>query len=124
MKRLTPEQMRVIYDQGPDAVVALITQLFDVIERLEARVAELERQVHRNSQNSSQPPSADGPKKPPPRSQRHPSGRPHPDVIQRHPAGQCEACRRSLHEIPLDRLIRRQAPVVNADETGLRVDGH
>lgn len=124
MKRLTPEQIRVIYDQGPDAVVALITQLFDVIERLEARVTELERQVQRNSRNSSQPPSADGLKKPPPRSQRRPSGRrpggqpghpgetlkqvAHPDVIQRHPAGQCAACGRGLHQIPLDRLIRRQ----------------
>ncbi len=82
MKRLTPTQIRQIYDQGPDAVVDLVTQLFDIIDRLEsevhalkARGAELERQVHRNSHNSSQPPSADGLKKPPPKSQRRPSGR-------------------------------------------------
>lgn len=71
MKRLSPDQIRQVYDRGPDAVVDLVTQLFDVIERLEAqvqglqvRVAELERQVNRNSRNSSQPPSADGLKKP------------------------------------------------------------
>ncbi|PSR32643.1 MAG: IS66 family transposase, partial [Sulfobacillus benefaciens] len=84
----------------------------------------LERQIHRNSHNSSQPPSADGFKKPPPRSQRPPSGRrpggqpghpgdtlkpvAHPDVIQRHPVGQCARCGRGLHPVPLDRLIRRQ----------------
>ena len=62
MKRLSPEQIRQVYNRGPDAVVDLVTQLFDVIERLEAqvqglqvRVAELERQVNRNSRNSSQP---------------------------------------------------------------------
>ena len=45
------------------------------VHKLQARVTELERQVHRNSHNSSQPPSADGLKKPPPKSQRRPSGR-------------------------------------------------
>ncbi len=36
MKRLTPTQIRQIYDQGPDAVVDLVTQLFDIIDRLES----------------------------------------------------------------------------------------
>ena len=75
MQRFSPDQIRAIYDRGPETVVDLITQLFDIIDALEARVSELERQVHRNSRNSSQPPSADGLKKPPPRSQRRPSGR-------------------------------------------------
>ena len=67
MKRLSPDQIRQVYDRGPDAVVGLVTPLFDMIEWLEAqvqglqvRVAERERQAHRNSRNSSQPPSADG----------------------------------------------------------------
>ena len=78
MKRLTPTQIRQAYDQGPDAVVDLVTQLFDIIGRLESevhalksRVPEWERQVHRNSHNSSQP-SVDGFKKPPPKSQGRP----------------------------------------------------
>lgn len=32
MKRLTPTQIRHVYDQGPDAVVDLVTHLFDVID--------------------------------------------------------------------------------------------
>jgi transposase len=131
MKRLTPEQIRQVYDQGPEAVVDLVTQLFDVIDRLEAqvqslqiRVAEWERQVHRNSRNSSQPPSADGLKKPPPQSQRRPSGRrpggqsghpgdtlkmvAQPDAVDRHPAALCGHCGETLVDQDADRVIRRQ----------------
>ena len=131
MKRLTPTQIRQIYDQGPDAVVDLVTQLFDIIDRLEsevhalkARGAELERQVHRNSHNSSQPPSADGLKKPPPKSQRRPSGRLRggqpghpgetlemvdaPDTVERHPVALCEECGESLDAVVPNRMIRRQ----------------
>ena len=43
----------------------LIEKQAQVIERLEARVAELERQLGLNSQNSSKPPSSDGLKKSP-----------------------------------------------------------
>jgi hypothetical protein len=46
-----------------------------MIEELRARVAELERQWGRNSRNSSQPPSADGPAAPAPRSTRRRNGR-------------------------------------------------
>ncbi len=131
MKRLTPTQIRHVYDQGPDAVVDLVTHLFDVIDRLESevhalksRVTELERQIHRNSHNSSQPPSADGLKKPPPKSQRRPSGRPRggqpghlgetlkmvdaPDVVERHPVALCEDCGGSLDAVAPERIIRRQ----------------
>jgi hypothetical protein len=54
----------------------VIERLKAQVQRLQVRVAELERQVHRNSRNSAQPPSADGLTNPPPRSQRRPSGRP------------------------------------------------
>ncbi|GAB4221528.1 MAG: hypothetical protein Kow00102_18590 [Spirochaetota bacterium] len=53
MKR---EEIEKIYDQGKDAVVALIFQLIDRIEKLEA-------QLKKNSHNSSKPPSSDGLKK-------------------------------------------------------------
>lgn len=131
MKRLTPTQIRQVHDQGPDAVVDLVTHLFDVIDRLEsevhklqARVTELERQVHRNSRNSSQPPSADGLKKPPPKSQRRPSGRHRggqpghpgetlkmvdsPDAVEHHPAALCNRCGDSLDAVVPSRIVRRQ----------------
>jgi transposase len=58
-----------------EELIALVTAQATLIEELRARVAELERRVGRNSQNSSAPPSADGLAKPPPRSMRTRSGR-------------------------------------------------
>src|SRR6266478_6191118 len=46
-------------------LLKIIEKQAQVIERLEARVAELERQLGLNSQNSSKPPSSDGLKKSP-----------------------------------------------------------
>ena len=43
----------------------LILTLFETIERLEARICELEAQLGKNSYNSSKPPSSDGLNKPP-----------------------------------------------------------
>jgi len=60
---LTAEQVRAVYRQGENAVVALVTavvtELLAVIRALEARVQVLEYQLARNSSNSSKPPSAD-----------------------------------------------------------------
>lgn len=65
---LTPEQIREVYRQGEDAVVALVTalvtEMLAVIRRLEARVQVLEDQLAKNSSNSSKPPSSDGFQKP------------------------------------------------------------
>ena len=44
-----------------EELLALIESQARTIETLTARIAELERQLGRNSRNSSQPPSADGP---------------------------------------------------------------
>jgi hypothetical protein len=62
-------------ESSREELIALVLAQATVIEELRARVAELERQVGRNSRNSSQPPSADGLGKPPPRSMRGKSGR-------------------------------------------------
>ena len=87
------EEIHIAYEEGEEAVIALITGLVgnwvgiiqeqqetlrqqqDTMTRLEARVQELEDQLAKNSQNSSKPPSSDGLKKPRTRSLRKPSGK-------------------------------------------------
>jgi transposase len=61
-------EAEVIYDQGREAVVAVLLRMDEQIGRLEKRVAQqderiaqLERRIGRSSRNSSQPPSADPP---------------------------------------------------------------
>ena len=61
-------EAEAIYDQGREAVVAALLALSAQVAALEARLAEqeeriveLERQLNRNSRNSSLPPSADPP---------------------------------------------------------------
>jgi transposase len=68
-------EAEAIYDQGRDAVVAVLLRMDEQIGRLEKRVAAqderiavLERRVGRSSRNSSQPPSSDPPTTPPKRS--------------------------------------------------------
>jgi transposase len=63
MKR---EEIKAIYDQGPEAVIDLVERLFSIIEKqqeqinkLTARVQELEERLGKNSHNSSKPPSTD-----------------------------------------------------------------
>ena len=57
---------------------ALIIGLWAMVQKLEARVEELEGRLSKNSQNSNKPPSSDGLNKPAPKSLRqsgqHPSG--------------------------------------------------
>ena len=87
------EEIHAAYEEGEEAVVALIVGLAEnwvgiiqeqqasyqqqqeTITRLEARVQVLEDQLAKNSQNSSKPPSSDGLKKPRTRSLRKPSGK-------------------------------------------------
>ena len=61
-------EAEAIYDQGREAVVAVLLRMDEQIQRLEKRVAQqderivqLERRIGRSSRNSSQPPSADRP---------------------------------------------------------------
>jgi len=57
------EDIEKIYDQGKDAVVDLILQLLERIEKLENNIEKLEGQLKKDSHNSSKPPSSDGLKK-------------------------------------------------------------
>jgi len=57
-------------DASREELLALVVEQARMIEQLTARVAELERRLARNSRNSSQPPSADGPAVPSHRSRR------------------------------------------------------
>jgi transposase len=111
-----------------EELLALVVEQARMIEQLTARVAELERRLGRNSRNSSQPPSADGPAVPPRRSRRGSGRRPgkqpgspgstlalvdDPDEVLEHVPGCCRGCgadlaggeplgvvRRQVHDIP------------------------
>jgi transposase len=54
-------EAEAIYEQGREAVVALLLALSARVAKQEERIAELERRLNRNSRNSSLPPSADPP---------------------------------------------------------------
>ncbi|HXG70370.1 MAG TPA: IS66 family transposase [Gemmatimonadaceae bacterium] len=67
-------EAEAIYDAGREAVVSVLLAMSEQIAVLTARVEELERQVARNSRNSSKPPSSDPPWAPKPNPKK-PSGR-------------------------------------------------
>jgi hypothetical protein len=56
---MTREEIKAVYDQGPEAVIALIEQLCMQIGQLSARVKELEDRLATNSRASHKPPSSD-----------------------------------------------------------------
>jgi transposase len=116
-----------------EALLALVLEQARMIEQLTARVAELERRLGRNSRNSSQPPSADGPQVAPRRSRRGSGRQPgkqpgspgsmltlvdDPDVVIEHLPSCCRGCgtdladgeplgavRRQVHDIPTVRPV-------------------
>ena len=51
------EEIQAAYDQGKEAVVALIYATF---QKMAERIQQLEDQMAKNSNNSSKPPSSDG----------------------------------------------------------------
>lgn len=118
---LTREEIRAVYDQGPEAIMALVESLCTLIDQQQgqlaarqARVKALEDQLATNSRNSSKPPSSDSSTKPT-RSLRQPSGKKTggqlghpgttlqqvavPDQIYIHEPAQCVACGASLVEV-------------------------
>jgi len=65
-----------IPDDKPKRLRERVAEQTVLIEHLRERIRELEARRVKDSHNSSRPPSSDSPfKKPPPRSQRQPSGR-------------------------------------------------
>jgi transposase len=70
------EDIEAIYDRGKEATIDFIVQLILKVEELTARVTELEKQLSKDSHNSSKPPSSDGlRKKPKTRSSRRQTGK-------------------------------------------------
>lgn len=101
-----------------------IAELEDQVARLTQENAELRRQLGKNSRNSSKPPSSDGLKKPAPRSLRGKSGKKSggqvghrgdtlrqsstPDFVQRHEAGHCRSCQHRLTSGMIKGVEKRQ----------------
>jgi hypothetical protein len=67
---LTEEDIRVLYRQGEDTIVALIMELTRMNKEFTDRVQALEDRLAKNSRNSGKPPSSDGYQKPAPKSLR------------------------------------------------------
>lgn len=121
-----------------DELAALVVELSARLERAEARIAELEAQLGKNSSNSSKPPSSDGPAKPPPKSLRGKSGRrpggqaghrgqtlcqvAEPDRRVRHEPGRCWGCGGGLSGAAGAGVERRQ--VFDLPEIRVRVTEH
>ena len=57
-------EAEAIYDAGREAVVQVLLAMDRRIRQLEARVEKLERELSRDSRNSSAPPSSDPPNRP------------------------------------------------------------
>jgi len=121
---LSVEEIREIYRQGEEAVVALIQQLIATNRALEARVQALEDQLAKNSRNSGKPPSSDGYNKPAPKSLRKRHGRKsggqpghpgntlkaveQPDRIEVHQVMECQHCHGSLEDVRPEGHEQRQ----------------
>jgi transposase len=113
---ISRDEIRAVYAQGEDAVIALVESLVARINALEERVEALENQLSKTSRNSSKPPSGDGFKKKTKslrvKSNRPSGGQPgHPgntlewsaevDEIEVHPVTACQGCGASLQQTPV-----------------------
>ena len=69
---MNQKDILAVYEQGPEAVVALIQGIIDTYENVfnTERIQELEFRTKKNSKNSHKPPSTDGLRKPRPKSLR------------------------------------------------------
>jgi transposase len=108
-----------------EAQARVIEELTARIAKQDKRIAELERRLGRNSRNSSQPPSADGPATPPSRATRRRSGRRlgkqpgaggsalfqvgAPDEVIDHVPDACTGCGADLSGVTGAGVVRRQA---------------
>jgi transposase len=119
------DEMRAAYQQGEEAVVALVNRLIETIAFLAAEVQTLRDQLAKDSHNSSKPPSSDGlKKKPTKRGLRKPSGKKsggqpgheghtlkavaHPDRVRVHGVERCKRCQASLEHAEVAGREKRQ----------------
>lgn len=72
--KMSREEIRSIYRQGEEAVIALVEMLIERLNVLEQKVEKLEAQISKDSHNSSKPPSSDW-GRPTPKSLREKSGK-------------------------------------------------
>jgi transposase len=70
-----PDEVRVAYREGEEAVMKLVMGLEALYQVLEARIKELEARLNKDSHNSSKPPTSDGLKKGRKHGLRHKSGK-------------------------------------------------
>jgi transposase len=71
--KLTREAAEKIYEKGKEQVVKELVEMSEALSKISERMAELERRMKENSENSHRPPSQDGYRKPAPQSQREKS---------------------------------------------------
>ncbi len=123
------DDILAVYQAGPEALVAWVEQLVGAHQRqvanLTARIEQFEARLNKDSHNSHQPPSRDGPaKRPRPRSLRKRSGKKSggqpghpgvtrclvddPDTIVAHVPTVCAECGAGLETAPEIRRERRQ----------------
>ncbi len=127
---ISRDEIRAVYTQGEDAVVALVEGLLERIAMLEERVEALENQINKNSRNSSKAPSSDG-FKPRTKSQRRKSERSsggqlghrgstlewstEVHQVEQHCVAACSVCGQSLNDVALEawdlRQVRDIAPI-------------
>ncbi len=132
----TPDEVHAAYQQGEEAVVALVEALAVTIRVLEVRIQALEDQLAKDSHNSSKPPSSDGLKRGVKRGARHSSGKKRggqvghvghrlekvaqPTYVRVHPVTCCGHCQASLEDVPVKAYETRQVfdlPVVALEVT-------
>ena len=119
---ISRDEIRAVYAQGEDSVIALFEGLLERINALEERVEALEHQLKKDSHNSSKPPSSDGFKKKT-KSLRPKSDRPSggqlghpgsnlewsdtPTVAEIYPVLSCQGCGTSLLNAPVEWDVRQ-----------------
>jgi transposase len=138
---LNREEIRAVYDTGPEAVIALVEGLLNRLSLMEGRVKELEDRLSKDSRNSGKPPSSDGLKRKPV-SLRQPSGKKTggqpghqgktlefcdaPDERIVHAPISCEGCGEALSEAETVETERRQVfdlPPLKGEVTEHQIEG-
>jgi transposase len=112
---LERDEILALIQTDPEAIVT-------IIQTLEKRIADLERQLNMNSRNSSRPPSTDGFKRPQKKRKRTgklPGGQEghkghtlewceNPDIIKTYRVPFCEGCGASLEGVPAKSVDERE----------------